>query len=62
MTHAAQCQGATFLETEIGVQMTDDRNQIVNWEWEKNLMNVQHSTSNHGYYLIYKRISEASGS
>ena len=46
MTHAAQCQGATFLETEIGVQMTDDRNQIVNSELGKKLMNVEHQRSN----------------
>ena len=46
MTHAAQCQGATFLATEIGVQMTDDRNQIVNSELGKKLMNAEHRTSN----------------
>jgi hypothetical protein len=38
MTHAAQCQGATFLFTEIGVQMTEieNRNQIVNSKLGKN--------------------------
>jgi len=62
MTHAAQCQGATFLVTEIEVQMTDDRNQIVISELGKKLMNIQHRTSNNVSYLIYKRISKASGS
>jgi len=53
MTHAAQCQGATFLVTEIGVQMTDDREQIVNSELVKKLMNVEHRTSNIELRIMY---------
>jgi hypothetical protein len=40
--------------------MTDDRNQIVNSELGKKLMNTQHRTSNNVSYLIYKRISKTS--
>ena len=55
MTHAAQCQGATCLVTEIGVQMTETMTemQIVEFGVGKKLMNVEHRTSNIELRIMY---------